>query len=124
MPARTKSPTELQEQIALVRWLRARGVCFAHPPNGGRRSRRTGAALRAAGMSAGLPDLLVFDRPPLCPDRFGVAIELKRVRPTGRPSQVTERQRNWLAALEARGWVATVAFGARDAIEQLEALGF
>ena len=120
--ARNRPPTEQQEQIAVVRWLRSRGVLHAHPPNGGRRSRIQGARLRAAGMSSGLPDLLIFDRPPSSPDRLGTALELKRS--NGRPSQVTANQRTWLDALETRGWVALVAFGAKDAIAKLSRLGY
>jgi hypothetical protein len=120
--AQKRAPTEQQEQIALVRWLRARGVLHAHPPNGGRRSKIQGARLRAAGMSSGLPDLLIFDRPPSSPEHVGTALELKRS--NGRESQVTENQRRWLDALGTRGWMPLVAFGAQDAIEQLTELGY
>ena len=120
MPSRV--PTELQEQIALAQWLRKRGIWFCHPPNEGRRSRAQGARLRAAGLMSGVPDLLIFDRPPSAPDALGAAIELKRA--NGRPSQVTANQRTWLDALEVRGWKVHVAFGCDDAVEWLVGLGY
>jgi hypothetical protein len=73
-------------------------------------------------MQAGLPDLLIFDRPPRAAERVGCALELKRA--NGRPSQVTAKQRAWLETLEARGWAAVVAFGFEDAREKLTALGY
>ncbi len=112
----------MQEQIALCDWLRLHGVLFAHPPNEGRRSRRQGALLRKAGLSSGLPDLLVFTPPPSDPSIRGVAIELKRR--NGRMSQVSDNQASWLAQLASAGWCASVAFGAADAIEQLQKLGY
>ncbi len=112
----------MQEQIALAAWLVRRGVRFAHPPNEGRRSRRQGALLKSMGMSPGLPDVLIFDAPPGYPDAAGVAIELKRV--NGRPSQVSPAQREWLEALELRGWKTHVAYGCDDAVAWLEMLGF
>ena len=118
----TRVPTEMQEQIALAAWLRKRGIWFCHPPNEGRRSRRQGAQLRAAGLMSGVPDILIFDRAPGAPDASGVAIELKRV--NGRPSQVSANQRTWLEALEIRGWKVHVAYGCEDAVEWLVSLGY
>jgi hypothetical protein len=119
---KARVPTELQEQIALAAWLTRRGVWFCHPPNEGRRSRAQGARLKAAGMQSGVPDILIFDRPPTDPEASGTAIELKRV--NGRPSQVSDNQRKWLEALELRGWKVRVAYGCDDACKWLLELGY
>lgn len=66
-----------------------------------------------------MPDLLLFDPPPIG-GSCGVALELKR-RKGGRTSPKQER---WLRELEARGWVALVCHGAEEAIQELERLGY
>ena len=116
----TGVPTEAEEQVRICVWLRQRGILFCHPPNEGRRSRVAGARLRMQGLSAGVPDLLIFDRAPLAPDVRGVALEVKR-RKGGR---VSPAQRSWLDGLTARGWHAVVVRGADEAIAELTALGY
>lgn len=117
----TRVPTEAQEQARLARWLDRRGVCWTHVPNGGARNAVTGAKLKREGTKPGVPDVLIFDRPP-GRERCGVAIELKRQNSTD--SAVRPEQRKWLRDLDARGWVAFVARGADEAIAELEGLGF
>ena len=106
----------------VVYWLRTRKICHAHPPNEGRRTKRVGARLLAAGLAPGLPDLLIFDPPPAKPYAVGVALEMKRANAT--KSAVRANQRAWLADLAERGWGALVGYGARDAIAKLQALGY
>jgi len=117
---RAPIPTEEQEQRALVAWLRYNGILFTHVPNGGYRTRAEAGIFRALGVSAGVPDVLIFDPPPCVPDRRGVAIELKR----SRGGRVTPEQRNWLDALHARGWETMICHGADVAIEYLRRLGY
>ena len=121
MPPKSRPPSELQEQIAVVRWLRTVGVLFCHVPNGGKRSRREAVRLKASGVVAGVPDLLIFDPPPIG-GSCGAALEMKRQGST--PSAVSKVQKVWLRELEARGWASLVGRGAEDAIEQLRALGY
>ncbi len=116
------SPTELSEQIEVVRCLRAAGVLFAAVPNGGRRDRREAALLKKSGVRAGVPDLLIFDSPPMRPQKRGVALEMKREGAS--PSAVSPAQREWLDALSERGWVGMVGRGAADALKQLRELGY
>ena len=71
-------PSELDEQILLAQYLDWIGVLWFHPPNEGRRSWRTGVALKRAGMKSGVPDCIIITPPPNRPDRRGTAIELKR----------------------------------------------
>jgi hypothetical protein len=53
--------TEHEEQRNFVRWFRLQypGVRIFAIPNGGQRSRTTGAKLKAEGVMAGVPDLYV-----------------------------------------------------------------
>lgn len=113
-------PTELSEQIILVKALRYARILHASVPNGGKRNKREARALVASGMVAGVPDLLIFDRPPNRPEAVGVALELKRAK----GGKVSEAQQRWLVALADRGWVAIVAHGAAEALSKLQELGY
>lgn len=115
-------PTEDAEQRALARKLDRAGLRWCHVPNGGRRDRREGRNLRAQGVKAGVPDVLLFERPPLDSRAVGVALELKRE--NGRPSDVRPNQREWLQALSERGWRTHVAYGCDDAVRFLRGLGY
>jgi len=114
------TPTEHQEQAGLFAWARLRRAALpeldmlAAVPNGGARNRVTGAMLKAEGVSSGFPDMFLF-----CPRGgfHGLAIELKRVN----GGTVSPQQTDWLARLAAQGYKATVAFGAAEAIEIIEA---
>jgi len=70
------------------------------------------AKLKASGVSAGFPDLLVITPKGL------VFIEMKRS--NGRPSDVSEEQSDWLKVLAGVSVGAKVCFGARQAIEFLK----
>ncbi len=65
--------TEEYIQQEAARYLREKKILFTHPPNGGYRSKKTGAAMKRAGTARGVPDLLIFTLPP-------VAIEIKTER--------------------------------------------
>jgi hypothetical protein len=117
---RRARPRELEhaEQVELFRWARenehrlpALRWLFA-VPNGGHRHKATAGKLKAAGVKAGVPDVLLLEPA----GRFyGLAIELKR--PDG--GRVTAEQTRWLAHLSALGFDAYVCDGwerARDVI--------
>ena len=70
------------------------------------------------GLATGMPDYLVFSPARHAPR--GVALELKRV--GGRCA--TPQQLRWLADLAALGWQTRVCYGALDAIDWLEGLGY
>lgn len=114
------TPTEDAEQRTVVQWLQWYNVAFAHVPNGGKRTKAEGGIFKALGVSPGIPDLLIFDAPPIAPDYAGTAIELKRQ--TG--GKLSHNQREWLDKLEKRGWLTAVCKGADEAIAQLEAWGY
>lgn len=86
-PARARTaPSEGQLHRAVVKWLEWQEqlgrLTFAHVPNEGRRSRITGARLKALGMRAGFPDLVLFGH-------FGCGvIELKSKDGKVRPNQI------------------------------------
>lgn len=89
-------------------------------PNEGKHKVQYRVKQKRLGVKAGVPDLLIFDPPPTCPDNVGTAIELKR-RKGGR---VTPEQTDWLNDLKDRGWAVAVCQGATEAIEFLESLGY
>lgn len=103
---------EHRAQAALVQWLAAKGVLAMAIPNGARRSARQAAYLRAEGMIAGAPDLILSRR---TPGGSPCAIEMKRAK-GGRlsPSQEAMHSR-----LRAEGWVVLVCRGLDDAILQV-----
>lgn len=116
------APTEMSEQIIVVRALRQAGIVFAAIPNGGRRDAREARMLKASGVVAGVPDLLIFTRPPLYPEKCGVALEMKRS--NGKPSDISKSQARWMEALDDIGWMCLVGYGAQNAIEGLRKMGF
>jgi len=112
--------SESQAQCRVAEWLDARGMLWCHVPNGQLRSKRVAAQLKREGVKAGVPDILIFDRPPSKPEFVGVALELKRTI-NGRTSEAQER---WLKALDKRKWYACVAKGHLEAIDILIELGY
>lgn len=109
-----KIPTEHEEQVQLFAW------AAWHPelrlmhaiPNGGKRDVRTGVRLKAEGVKAGVPDILL---PVPRGGKHGLYIELKR-RKGGR---VSPEQAAWMDALAREGYACAVCHGweaARDEI--------
>lgn len=113
-------PTEEQEQLALVQWLELHEIRYTHVPNEGKHKVQYRAKQKRLGVKPGVPDILIFDRPPLYPENVGVAIELKRQK----GGRVTPEQIAWLEDLKARGWAVAVCRGAMEAIRFLQELGF
>ena len=87
----------VRRQFPELRWL------FA-VPNGGQRSARTAARLKAEGVRRGVPDVLL-DVPRA--GYHGLRIELKK---PGRHS-VSSEQREWIAGYQERGYRAEVCIG-------------
>lgn len=108
---------EDDHQAALIRWanLQARArpelALLLHVPNGGKRNIREAARLKAQGVRAGVPDLLL---PVARGGLHGLWIEMKA--PGGRLSPA---QREWLDVLGKQGYRTAVCHGwsmARDEI--------
>lgn len=100
---------ESAEQQALFRWAAfAEGkypelALLFHIPNEGVRTKANGARLKAEGLRAGVPDIML----PVARGAYhGLFIELKAGK--NRPSDAQER---WLAALGGQGYMAVVCWG-------------
>lgn len=109
--------TEAQLQRAVAKVLDASGLLWYHGPNEGKRNPRTGAALKAAGMKAGFPDVVVFDL--VEPndgyvEYSGLAIELK----VGR-NKPTASQIDWHNDLRDRGWRVEVCYTLDEVLDVL-----
>lgn len=117
-------PAEDAEQVKLAQWLDLHKILWCHVPNGGKRGITTARKLKAHGVKAGVPDVLIFDRAPVMIAHgkgcTGVAIELKRIK----DGQTSADQKKWLADLTERGWICEVCAGADKAIEFLQSLGY
>ena len=108
-------PSEHDEQVAFVRWLRLGGYKFTSIPNASKISYNMANRNTAEGLNAGLPDLLVIVKNKL------VWVEMKKVdrRPKriGSSGGVSEVQKEWISALnDCDNCVAHVAYGAEEAI--------
>ena len=112
---KTPTPTEHEEQAALVEWwgLYARWKSLPPSllmaiPNGGYRSAITGARLKAEGVRVGIPDLFLA-----VPTRqaHGLWIEMKRQH----GGRISDAQKSSMVALEAQGYACTVCRGWAEA---------
>lgn len=106
---------EAAEQEALFRW--ASYMCgkyselrlLHHIPNGGSRNKIEATNLKRQGVKSGVPDICL----PVPRANFhGLYIELKAGK-----NKATEKQRDWLYALQEQGYVAVICVGCEQAIE-------
>ena len=102
-------PSEHLEQVRLVSWFRRSypDVRIFAIPNGGLRSVSQGAALKASGTVAGVPDLFV--------PAWLLWIEMKRE--TG--GTLSPAQKDWLEYLQGIGHQCIVGRGFEDAKRQI-----
>ena len=101
--------SEHLEQVRLVSWFRKTypDTRILAIPNGGIRSASAGASLKAEGVSAGVPDLVV---------PAGLLwVEMKRE--TG--GTVSPAQRDWISYLESIGHQVIIGRGFEDARQQV-----
>ena len=121
-PRRRPRHLESREQRLFVRQFRldprTRNLPACAVPNGGLRSPREAAIMKAEGIEPGVPDWLLF-----APRRFkpaavsmlgpwGLALEFKS--PTGK-GRVTEHQKRWHSLLREAGWRVEIVTNASDA---------
>ncbi|AIR90567.1 VRR-NUC domain-containing protein [Pseudomonas cremoricolorata] len=110
---------EGQEQAALMREIELRYPdvfeLMYHVPNGGHRVKAVAAKLKAQGVKAGIPDLVL---PMARGGFFGLYVEFKA---TVEPAPVSSSQRACLKRLNEQGYLAIVCRGHFDAMEQLRA---
>ena len=104
-------PTEAQEQVAFVHYLRARKIKhFRVPSETYTKSWAQKAKNKALGVVRGVPDLFI-----LTPNGL-IAIEMKRVK----GGTTSPEQKEWIAALNDAGQPDIVAQGAEEAIAIVE----
>lgn len=118
---RLPAPTEHDDQVVIFQWAAANEGrwpelrLLAAIPNGGARSVVTGALLKAEGVRAGYPDM-VLPCQRTGPDGrvYGALfVELKRVDHSNAPSPL---QKAYIDMLRAEGNHVIVAYGANEAI--------
>lgn len=86
------------------------GLMFSIP-NGGFRSKRTGAKMKRTGLKAGVPDLYL----PVARDKyFGMFIEMKSEKGRVQPNQAV-----WIADLKEQGYRVEVCYGCEAAINTI-----
>lgn len=115
-PAKREAPhlsvaLEHEEQVALVQWLRMKGIRYNATPNGGHRAAKTAKWLKAEGVAAGFPDITVW--PELGSGSPVLHVEMKRAK----GGRATKEQLEWKAYLNSLpGHLAEVCEGACEAI--------
>ncbi|OGO90326.1 MAG: hypothetical protein A2Y17_12215 [Clostridiales bacterium GWF2_38_85] len=115
---KAKATPESVEQINLFRWAgymagRYPDIKFMfHVPNGGKRDATTAARLKMEGVKAGVPDI---ELPSARGGYFGLFIEMKI-----KGNKPTENQKEWLSALQARGYYVAVCYGWEPASKLVE----
>lgn len=111
---------EGQEQAALMRELELRYPAvfelMYHVPNGGHRVKAVASKLKAQGVKAGIPDLvLTMARG----GYFGLYIEFKATPPNDAAISASQHER--IHKLNEQGYLAVVCRGHFDAMEQIRA---
>ncbi len=112
------SLSEHCEQVAIFEWANLNMETYPQLknlfaiPNGGQRSGVTGAMLKAEGVRAGVPDLCLAYPVAIY---SGLFIELKR-RDGGK---VSPAQADWINRLNQNGYLAIVAYGAKEAVNEI-----
>lgn len=108
------------EQAALLREVALRFPLAAeliyHVPNGGHRVKAVAAKLKAQGVKAGVPDLVL---PMARGGYFGLYIEFKAKPPFD--AEVSANQHAFINKLNAQGYLAVVCRGHIDALEAIRA---
>lgn len=104
-------PTEAEEQIKFVQYLRLKNLPHFRVPNETyTKSWKQKNMNRALGVSKGVPDLFVC-----LPDKL-IAIEMKRTK----NSLTSQEQIDWIERLNKAGVQATIAKGCQEAIAFVE----
>lgn len=114
---------EYNVQKAVADYLKARGVHFTHVANERNTNPARGNKLKKMGVKRGIPDILIFEKPPALEDHYcGVALELKAE--DRYMSDVTDSQEEQIHKFRGSGFKSGVAFGTDEAIDFLQSIGF
>jgi hypothetical protein len=108
--------TESEHQLVVMTYCRTHQddrlrLMFAIP-NGGCRSKREAAELKATGVKAGVSDLFL---PVMSKGKGGLWIEMKTS-----DGKVSDEQKEWIGAMQRGGYEATVCYGYQEAICAIE----
>ncbi|MEX5364400.1 VRR-NUC domain-containing protein [Pseudomonas guariconensis] len=118
-PTAKRVDREGPEQAALMKEIALRYPdvfeLMYHVPNGGHRLKEVAAKLKAQGVKAGIPDLVL---PMARGGYFGLYIEFKA---TVDPAAVSPSQQACIRRLNDQGYLAVVCRGHFDAMECLRA---
>lgn len=105
------TPTEAEEQIRFVQYLRLKNLAHFRVPNETyTKSWRQKNMNKALGVSKGVPDIFVIVANKL------IAIEMKRTK----GSQTSPEQKVWLSRLNKAGVPAYITKGCQEAIAIIE----
>ena len=122
-PARALHASEHQMQCAVIRWWQYAHHSYKLPefalfaiPNGGARDAVTGALMKAEGVRAGAPDLMLAVPWGPYHDNSGLFIEMK-----ANKNKPTSQQLAFIAYLESAGYKCAVHWSAISAIEEIKA---
>lgn len=105
-----KTPSEAEEQIKFVVWLKKQGIRVAASANGGSRNLLEALKFKNMGVSPGFPDLFI---PAPCGGYTGLFIEMKRTK----GGKVSPEQQEWLTYLRGVNYYCSVAYGFEEAKE-------
>jgi hypothetical protein len=118
---------ESLEHENVAQWLAFNGVFFIHVPNEVLPMRGTREAFISAlrqrkrmGVTPGVADFLIFDRPPAKPKKLGAVLELKALD----GAIPTPDQRKFLIEMDLRGYETTWQRGYDAAVKWLKSLGY
>jgi len=123
-PVTPRNNAEHQHQVTVIEWRDLNSG--QHPelarlhavPNGGGRTKREGAELKAEGVVAGVADLF---GPKASGGYHGIYLELKTPeRRKERRGGLTVEQLNFLTGVAGDGFFAVVAYGSNEAIDVLQ----
>ena len=112
--------SEHHEQVLVVAHIRAfyPDVIVAAVPNGGKRYPGEAKKLKAEGVLAGYPDLLIDEARG---GYFGYRIEMKRAKVDGRAGRTSADQKKVIKKLRAKGIRVDICHGAKEGIAAFEA---
>ena len=107
--------TEHFEQVQIHSWIIKNGLksIFFAVPNGGHRAKAVAASLKAEGVSAGVPDMVITRA---AGGYHGAYLELKTSK-----GRLSPEQKQWLTSLRNEGYCAVACRGHKDAIAFIRA---
>lgn len=107
-------PLEEEEQREFAQWLDRKGVLWFHIPNERKATAFTLYDLERQGLKKGVPDNFIAEPRG---NYNGLFIELKRAKKS--LSKKSLEQRQWIKALNEKGYKAVFCYGAEEAIREV-----